>query len=173
MQTPLQADLWQQAFDRTFIAMVLADPGGRLHSCNVACAALLGYSSSELRKKTLRDVTHPQDYNDLAAGLEQLRTDRDADVHVCFPKLITKAGGLIEVRLVVAALRTENTLAGVSMTLEPVTKSDMTVSRQTGSASLLDWCRTNPKDTIIIVLAAVLLLGKDAVQKLLEHLLSP
>src|SRR5215468_9379973 len=39
---------------------------------NKAYCDLLGYTESELREKTLREITHPDDWEEMLAGRQQL-----------------------------------------------------------------------------------------------------
>src|SRR5579863_3905840 len=60
-------DLFRSAFECTNVAMVLTDVDNRFVRVNAAFARLFGYSEDDVLRKTMADVTHP---DDLAASLE-------------------------------------------------------------------------------------------------------
>ena len=79
------------AMEHTPIGFALVDLEGRFIRVNRALCALLGYQAHELRDRTLRDVTHPDDIAEVAHQLRRmLRGERDV---VEFEKRWLRRGG--------------------------------------------------------------------------------
>ncbi|HEY6318041.1 MAG TPA: EAL domain-containing protein, partial [Acidimicrobiia bacterium] len=55
---------FRSAFEFAPIGMALADQAGRLVRCNEALAHMLGGSPAEITGRTIREITHPEDWDD-------------------------------------------------------------------------------------------------------------
>ncbi len=55
---------FRSAFEFAPIGMALADRAGRLVRCNEALAHMLGRSPAEITGRTIREITHPEDWDD-------------------------------------------------------------------------------------------------------------
>jgi len=54
--------IYQSIFDQSIIGIVLCDMNGAILECNPAFARMLGYAAGELTRKTVQDLTHPDDW---------------------------------------------------------------------------------------------------------------
>ncbi len=98
---PQAAQLIAAMFEHAPHGIAMADLSGRYVAANPAFLKLLGYSEQELRRKTIHDVTHPEDasenrrvFADMAAGIGD---------HIEFEKrYLRKDGRAVWVRNVVA-----------------------------------------------------------------------
>jgi diguanylate cyclase (GGDEF)-like protein/PAS domain S-box-containing protein len=72
MEEPLREsqERFETAFEHAPIGMALVAPGGHLLRVNRAMCEVLGYTESELRRKTFRDIVHP---DDIEAELQDAR----------------------------------------------------------------------------------------------------
>lgn len=75
-------------------------PEGRILWGTDELPAFLGYSVSELRQKYLSDIAHPQDRNDLVAGLSRLAEDKTGPVFSKRVRLAHRNGSIVLVELV-------------------------------------------------------------------------
>ncbi len=55
---------FRSAFEFAPIGMTLADQSGRIIRCNEALAHMLGRSAADVTTRTIRDITHPDDWAD-------------------------------------------------------------------------------------------------------------
>ncbi|MCX6996292.1 MAG: PAS domain S-box protein [Kiritimatiellaeota bacterium] len=64
------AELFRAIFKNAGVGVVLTNKEGRFLDTNPMFQQMLGYSEAELRAKTVKDITHP---DDLATSLEEIR----------------------------------------------------------------------------------------------------
>ena len=111
----LQADLLRAnaRFDVTFhhapIGMALASPNGTLLRVNLAYAALLGYEPHELIGRNIREVTHPDDWDDHASALTRA-FDGFEDTYVLEKRYVHRDGR--EVSAVLHGARVDDPVLG-------------------------------------------------------------
>ncbi|HEV2311133.1 MAG TPA: EAL domain-containing protein, partial [Acidimicrobiia bacterium] len=63
---------FRSAFEFAPIGMALADQAGRILRCNEALAHMLGRSEADVTSVTIRDITHPDDWDDNDQKIHQL-----------------------------------------------------------------------------------------------------
>ncbi len=64
--------LFQAAFEQSQIGMAILDLSGSWQQINPALANMLGYTIEELQRKTVSEVSHPQEYHTMKCATELL-----------------------------------------------------------------------------------------------------
>jgi PAS domain S-box-containing protein len=80
------------------MGMAQIGPDGTLLFANDRYCQILGYSEAELRKKTLQDLTHPDDWDAALRGRDQLLAG-EISVHAMEKRYIRKDGTIFWGRL--------------------------------------------------------------------------
>lgn len=88
--------IYRSIFDQSLIGIVLCDLEGNLLECNPAFLSMIGYSSAEIAGKTVRDITHPDDWNAESGAMERIRSapSRESHYSAC-KRYIHKDGRII------------------------------------------------------------------------------
>src|SRR5262245_27276345 len=97
-------------FENAAVGVAMVGPDGSILRANNSFARILGYSVEELKTKTLRDLTHP---DDLATNLSVLNKTLvgEADSYSIEKRYVRKDGGIVWASLTVGCVR--NTDGGV------------------------------------------------------------
>jgi len=89
-------ELLKAMFERSNVGKTETVPGGRIMRANAAFCRLLGYTESELRQKTWRELSHPDDHEDAAAPVNAMlaaaSTGGDPDPVTFFVRYLSKNG---------------------------------------------------------------------------------
>jgi PAS domain S-box-containing protein len=86
------------------IGIASADLRGRLLDVNPAFASLLGYTAPELVEKTIRDLTHPRDREEMRRHFEAL-VQGDISRYELEKRYLRKDGGVLHVRVQAGLVR--------------------------------------------------------------------
>jgi PAS domain S-box-containing protein len=97
-------------FENAAVGVAMVGPNGSILRANNSFARMLGYSVEELKTKTFRDLTHPED---LATNLSVLNKTLvgEADSYSIEKRYVRKDGGVVWASLTVGCVR--NTDGGV------------------------------------------------------------
>lgn len=97
---------FRRLFDESPLAIALITPDFRVHRANAALAALLGYPDSELRDKSVTDLTLP---DDLPATMEQANRLLRGDIstYTMRKRYCTRTGGVMWANTSVSLIRDE------------------------------------------------------------------
>jgi PAS domain S-box-containing protein len=168
MQLPVTHDQWQAAFfDENPVAMALVAPSHRFARCNDTFCALVGFSRGELLNRTWQSITHPDDLDGDQRGAEDLARSSDNQLYTVTKRYIHKAGQSVWVNLHVRAVWLDEKFTGYYVIAIPATIAhpSFTATRNVG---FIEWCRTNPKDALLVGMAGMLFLGRDSAIELLK-----
>jgi diguanylate cyclase (GGDEF)-like protein/PAS domain S-box-containing protein len=91
-------------FDHSPVGISLTQPGGRALRMNAAICRITGYSEEDMRTRTFRAITHPDDVEALDASFERLFSGQDDWVRT-ESRCIRKDGAIIWVSLTSAVVR--------------------------------------------------------------------
>jgi diguanylate cyclase (GGDEF)-like protein/PAS domain S-box-containing protein len=95
------------AFQHAAIGMALVRPDGRFLRVNEAVCHMLGYSEEEFLTLSIADVTHPDDYGNDLAQLEQMLDGR-IDAYQMEKRNLHKDGHVVHFQLSVSLVRDEH-----------------------------------------------------------------
>ena len=95
------------AFQHAAIGMALVRPDGRFLRVNEAVCRMLGYSEEEFLTLSIADITHPDDYADDAAQLQQM-LEGGSDAYQMEKRNLHKDGHVVYFQLSVSLVRDEN-----------------------------------------------------------------
>ncbi|SEI73458.1 sensor domain-containing protein [Frateuria terrea] len=95
------------AFQHAAIGMALVRPDGRFLRVNEAVCRMLGYSEEEFLTLSIADITHPDDYADDAAQLQQMLAG-DSDAYQMEKRNLHKDGHVVHFQLSVSLVRDEH-----------------------------------------------------------------
>jgi diguanylate cyclase (GGDEF)-like protein/PAS domain S-box-containing protein len=95
------------AFQHAAIGMALVRPDGRFLRVNDAVCRMLGYSEEEFLTLNIADITHPDDYADDVARLQQM-LDGDRDAYQMEKRNLHKDGHVVHFQLSVSLVRDEH-----------------------------------------------------------------
>src|SRR6202162_4905049 len=68
---PLEA-LFRNTVEQAPVGIAFANRDGSFRHCNRAFCSLLGFDAAELNSRSISNLTHPEDLESTAAGLERL-----------------------------------------------------------------------------------------------------
>ncbi len=110
-------------FDTTVAGLAVCDPGGTLREVNPAFAALVGYSPNELRRMTVEQITHPDDYAREVAEYQPVAAGQ-RDGGTIRKRYVRKGGGHVWVDLYTNVVRDAagRVTAGVGVALDVTEK---------------------------------------------------
>lgn len=92
---------FRNSFDYAAIGMALVSPDGYFMKINQSFCKLTGYSEEELKNKTFREITHPDDIDADMKNARKLLAGKIKNYQI-EKRYITKSGGYIRVRLSVS-----------------------------------------------------------------------
>lgn len=103
----LSEERFRKVFEEGPMGMALVAPNLRIMSSNEALCQILGYTSNELKGKTIAEITHPEDIEEdvrmartlFAGGIPGYRIEK---------RFITKSGKTVWVNLTASVIRAEN-----------------------------------------------------------------
>lgn len=97
-------DLFASAFEHSAIGMAIVGLDGTWIEVNPAACAILGYSETELRKRTFQDLTHPDDLDRDLGLIEELLAGRRASYQL-EKRYFHKSGRIVWAILSVSLVR--------------------------------------------------------------------
>jgi two-component system cell cycle sensor histidine kinase/response regulator CckA len=92
------------AFDDAAVGMVLTDPVGRILRVNPVFAEMLRYAPKELEGRTIEEVTHPEDRQEIKADI-QLMIEGRKDRRIADKRYVRSDGSLVYVHVGVSPVR--------------------------------------------------------------------
>ena len=97
-------ELYRSTFELTPVGVAHVDPDGNWLRVNPRLCEIIGYSESELRSRTFKDITYP---DDLAEDLEQAEKvkKRELETYSMEKRYLRKDGSLVWVNLTVSGVR--------------------------------------------------------------------
>jgi len=69
-------EVYSLAFETPFIGQAIVSPGGKFIRCNMTFCEMVGYLEHELREKSWRQITHPDDEKKSLQYVEDLHTEK-------------------------------------------------------------------------------------------------
>ena len=95
------------AFQHAAVGMALVRPDGRFLRVNEAVCRMLGYSEEEFLTLSIADVTHPDDYGNDLAQIEQMLEGR-TDAYQMEKRKLHKDGHVVHFQLSTSLVRDEH-----------------------------------------------------------------
>jgi PAS domain S-box-containing protein len=95
---------FRATFENAAVGFALVGPDGSILRVNNSLARMLGYSAEELKTKSFRDITHP---DDLEANVSELNKtlNGEADNYFIEKRYVRKDGGIVWANLTVGCVR--------------------------------------------------------------------
>lgn len=88
--------IYRSIFDQSIIGIVLCDMNGAILECNPAFTVMIGYTGEELSRKTVQDLTHPEDWASEQAAMARSReTPTPGRHYTAIKRYIRKDGRII------------------------------------------------------------------------------
>lgn len=152
-------------FEEAHTPLAIVGADDRFISCNNAYCRLLGYARSELVGTRWQDHTHKAD---IAGGTDgTLEIQQGSNSYSVDKRYHRKDGSIIWVSLFVEAIRADGLFVAYFVTAQPVLKIP---TSQSGSI-ILDWVKSNPKDSAIIAGILAYFLGYERFFEFISKLL--
>jgi len=165
---PLDLAQYEALWAISEIPMALVDLDDRFVRCNRAFCGIVGYAQHELRLRTWKQITHPDDLEGDIASVESLRADNESDGYGLTKRYITKDGRIIFVRLSVLPVRDDKgNCVGFFVSALPIL-AEYATGKAVEKFSLIEWITKNKKDAAIVTLGGGLFLGRDTIIELLK-----
>ncbi|SDS30383.1 PAS domain S-box protein [Christiangramia echinicola] len=102
----ISQETFRGSFENAAIGMAIVKPDGKWLQINNRVSEIVGFSAEELRKKTFRDITHPEDL-DLDLKLLNELIDGKRDHYHMDKRYYHKDGHLVYIHLAVSLVRDE------------------------------------------------------------------
>ncbi|WP_084519486.1 PAS domain S-box protein [Christiangramia echinicola] len=102
----ISQETFRGSFENAAIGMAIVKPDGQWLQINNRVSEIVGFSAEELRKKTFRDITHPEDL-DLDLKLLNELIDGKRDHYHMDKRYYHKDGHLVYIHLAVSLVRDE------------------------------------------------------------------
>lgn len=114
---------FRRVFEDCPIGMVIAPPGKHFLQANPAFCKMLGYTEQELKRMTVRDITHPDDWSESRDFLRRLARGDISSYVIIDKRYIRKNGEVFWGRLTVTMLggHSDEQIRGLAM-LEDMTE---------------------------------------------------
>jgi len=154
-------------FDECPVPMAVVAADHRFSRCNDAYCALTGFARGELLARKWQSITHPDDVDGDQDGADRVRGDDARNHYSVVKRYLTKNGGVAWVNLHVRAIFEEGRFSCYFVIAVPLASHDATaiIPKPTG---FVEWSKRNPRDAIILALAAGLFVGRDELIELLK-----
>jgi len=169
--------VWVDAlFEAAPSAMAIISPDHRFVRCNAAYSDLTGFSRSELLARTWQSITHPDDVAGDQAGADAAQRDIEHPTYTVSKRYISKRGDILWVNLHVRGIWSQGVFRCYFVTATrqaPARCEDCpgNGNRVAPRETVVEWCKRNPKDATIMLLAGAAFLGRDEAVAILKSLL--
>jgi len=169
---------WVDAlFESAPTAMAVVGSDHRFVRCNAAYCDLTGFSRSELLTRTWQSITHPDDVSGDQAGADAAQRDSGHPTYTVTKRYLSKHGDAVWANIHVRGIWHEGVFQCYFVTAVrkwPAQHEDRTSNgnRVAARETVLEWCKRNPKDAAIIILAGAAFLGRDEAIAVLKSLVS-
>lgn len=170
------ADENRLLWDHAPIGLAKVRRDGRFLAVNQGYCEITGYSESELLARTFQQITHPDDLESDTLEANNLANDGDSTSYQMVKRYIRKDGATVWVNLYVHAIREPSgefkcyLVFAVELRNVGIYPGNKATAPPRPSASFLDVCRDNPKETSLIVLILVTIARGEDVAGLLKAL---
>lgn len=163
---------WRQIiFDESPTALALVSSDHRFTRPNDSFCELVGYSRSELTQRTWQSITHPDDVPGDQSGADRLKADPSSDIYTVTKRYLHKRGHSVWVDLHVRAVWNNEQFLCYFVTAFPAHEQSSPPPAPASKTGIVEWCKDNPRDALLMTGAASLLLGRDSVLEILKALL--
>lgn len=161
---------WAAAlFDECPVPLAVVAADHRFSRCNDAYCGLVGYARAELLARTWQSITHPDDVAGDQDGADRARGDEERNHYAVVKRYLTKSGTVAWVNLHVRAVFEEGRFTCYFIVAIPIASpsaaGDGLKPKTTG---FVEWAKKNPRDSLILALAAGLFIGRDELIELLK-----